>query len=78
MNKPDPINVTLAFAKQTGQYKKSLLNELVPSTINFRADHVPMWSCYDGLDDAVEGSAVVTVSHSYSTDHNQVVHFGAS
>ncbi|KAK6798683.1 hypothetical protein RDI58_006386 [Solanum bulbocastanum] len=37
-----------------------------------------MWSCYDGLVDAVEGSTAVTISNSYFTDHSQVMLFGAS
>ncbi|XP_049346546.1 probable pectate lyase P59 [Solanum verrucosum] len=45
---------------------------------NIWVDHVSMWSCYDGLVDAVEGSTAVTISNSHFTDHNEVMLFGAS
>lgn len=32
---------------------------------NIWVDHVSMWSCYDGLIDAVEGSTAITISNSH-------------
>lgn len=45
---------------------------------NIWIDHVSMWSCTDGLIDAIMGSTAITISNSHFTRHNEVMLFGAS
>ncbi|KAK1552313.1 hypothetical protein Q3G72_014352 [Acer saccharum] len=45
---------------------------------NVWIDHVSMYSCGDGLIDAIMGSTAITISNSHFTNHNEVMLFGAN